>query len=83
MFRSYNYKDVLTRASITIQIIDDIALYKATIFSTNGNIFNINDTTSDITLMVKKGVEDITDRFTDIVWSRFHVNAGKYEEDLE
>ena len=26
--RSYSYKDVLTRASITIQIIDDTALYK-------------------------------------------------------
>ena len=83
MFKSYNYKDALTRASITIQIIDDTTLYKASIFSTNGNIFNINDTTSDISVVVRKGLEDITDTFTDIVWSRFHVNAGKYEEDLE
>ena len=36
MFRSYTYKDVLTRASTTLQIIDDTTLYKAQIFSSNG-----------------------------------------------
>lgn len=82
MFNSYNYKDVLTRASITIQIIDDTTLYKAMIFSSNGNIFNANEETSQLTLSVKKGLEDITDEFTDIVWSRFSQNAGQYEEDL-
>lgn len=82
MFNSYTYKDVLTRASTTIQIIDDTTLYKATIFSSNGNIFNVNDTTSQLTLSIKKGLEDITDQFTDIVWSRFSENAGQYEEDL-
>ena len=83
MFRSYTYKDVLTRASTTIQIIDDTTLYKAQIFSSNGNIFNINETTSQLTVSVRKGVEDITNQFTDIVWSRFHSNAGQYEEDLK
>lgn len=82
MFNSYTYKDVLTRASTTIQIIDDTTLYKATIFSSNGNIFNINETSSQLTLSIKKGVEDITDQFTDIVWSRFSEKAGQYEEDL-
>lgn len=82
MFNSYTYKDVLTRASTTIQIIDDTTLYKATIFSSNGNIFNVNDTTSQLTLSVKKGLEDITDQFTDIVWSRFSEKTGEYEEDL-
>lgn len=67
MFNSYNYKDVLTRASLTIQIIDDTTLYKASIFSANGNIFNINDKSSQISLLVQKGIEDITDQFTDIV----------------
>lgn len=83
MFRSYTYKDVLTRASMTIQIIDDTTLYKAQIFSSNGNIFNINEKTSELTLSVRKGLEDITDQFTDIVWSRFHSNAGQFEEDLK
>lgn len=83
MFRSYTYKDVLTRASTTIQIIDDTTLYKAQIFSSNGNIFNVNETTSQLTVSVRKGVEDITNQFTDIVWSRFHSNAGQYEEDLK
>ena len=38
--RSYTHKDVLTRASMTIQIIDDTVLYKAQLFSSNGNIFS-------------------------------------------
>lgn len=83
MFNSYNYKDVLTRASLTIQIIDDTTLYKASIFSANGNIFNINDKSSQISLLVQKGLEDITDQFTDIVWSRFNYKSNQYEEDLE
>ena len=83
MFRSYTYKDVLTRASTTLQIIDDTTLYKAQIFSSNGNIFNINEKSSDLTLSVRKGLEDITSQFTDIVWSRFHSKAGHYEEDLK
>ena len=43
---------VLTKASITIQIIEDVAIYKAQIFSSNGNIFGANDKTSEIHLVV-------------------------------
>lgn len=65
--RSYSHMDVLTKASITIQIIEDVAIYKAQIFSSNGNIFGTTDKTSDISLVVWKGLTDITDRFNDIV----------------
>ena len=75
--------DVLTKASITIQIIEDVAIYKAQIFSSNGNIFGTNDKTSDIHLVVWKGLTDITAKFTDIVWRRFSVSSEQYEEDLE
>lgn len=74
--------DVLTKASITIQIIEDVAIYKAQIFSSNGNIFGTTDKTSDISLVVWKGLTDITDRFDDIVWRRFTVSEENYEEDL-
>ncbi len=80
--RSYNYKDVLTRASITIQIIDDTALYKAQLYSSNGNIFSQRDESSEIYVKVFKGVDDITAKFKDIVWKKFTANPENNEEDL-
>ena len=74
--------DVLTKASITIQIIEDVAIYKAQIFSSNGNIFGTSDKSSDINLIVWKGLTDITERFEDIVWRRFTSKETGYEEDL-
>lgn len=50
--RSYSLKDVLVRASFTIQIIEDVAIYKAQIFSSNGNIFGTNDKESELHLVV-------------------------------
>lgn len=80
--RSYSNMDVLTKASITIQIIEDVAIYKAQIFSSNGTVFGTTDKSSDIHLVVWKGLTDITDRFEDIVWRRFTANESDYEEDL-
>lgn len=59
--------DVIIKASITIQIIEDVAIYKAQIFSSNGNIFGTTDKSTDINLVVWKGFTDITNRFNDIV----------------
>lgn len=80
--RSYTHKDVLTRASMTIQIIDDTVLYKAQLYSSNGNIFGSRDETSDLFVRVYKGVDDITAKFTDIVWRRFTADSQNNEEDL-
>ena len=79
--RSYNYNDVLTRASITIQVIEDVALYKAQLFSSNGNIFSQRDESTDLHVRIFKGFEDISDRFNDIVWKRFTAESGNMEED--
>lgn len=73
--RSYTHKDVLTRASVSIQIIDDTALYKAQLFSSNGNIFSQRDKSTDLYVRVYKGLEDITTKFTDIVWKRFSTDT--------
>lgn len=73
--RSYGYKDVLSRASITLQIIEDVAIYQAKIFSSNGNIFSSNETSTELHLTVFKGLEDITDQFSDIEWKRFSKNS--------
>lgn len=80
--RSYNHNDVLTRASITIQIIEDVAIYKAQLFSSNGNIFGSSDKSSDISVRVFKGLDDITNKFSDIIWKRFTSTSGNIEEDL-
>lgn len=80
--RSYNHKDVLTRASITIQILEDVALYKAQLFSSNGNIFSSSDESSELYVRVYKGLDDITSKFTDIIWKRFTSNSDNIEEDL-
>lgn len=80
--RSYSQMDVLTKASITLQTIDEEFIHRAQIFSSNGNIFGVTDKTSQITLVVWKGSTDITDNFNDIVWKKFSINSGNYEEDL-
>lgn len=80
--RSYNHKDVLVRTSITIQIIDDIALYKAQLYSSNGNIFSQRDENTELSIRVFKGVNDITAKFDDIEWKRFSSNSNNNEEDL-
>ena len=80
--RSYNHKDVLTRASMTIQIIEDVALYKAQLFSSNGNIFSSTDKSSELYVRVYKGLDDVTVKFSDIVWKRFTANSENIEEDL-
>lgn len=66
----------LTNASYSIQIIDDVVLYTAELFSTNGNIFQSYDVSTDITVAVFKGVDDITSSFSDITWRKFNFNAG-------
>lgn len=80
---SYTYKNVITRSSITLQIIEDVAIYKAELFSSAGNIFQPTDKSTEITVRVFKGLVDITDTFTDIIWKRFTFDSDNIIEDLE
>lgn len=80
---SYTYKNIITRASLTLQLIEDVAIYKAELFSTAGNIFQPTDKQTDITVKVFKGLSDITDRFEDIIWRRFTFDVDNVIEDLE
>lgn len=73
---SYNLKDLICRGNITLEIVDDSALYKAELMSSIGNIFRNNDTETEITLSVFKGINDITHKFTDIEWKRFTFNSN-------
>ena len=58
---------------MTIQIIEDVALYKAQLFSSNGNIFSSTDKSSELYVRVYKGLDDVTVKFSDIVWKRFYI----------
>lgn len=78
---SYSYK-VITRASITLQLIEDVAIYQAELYSTAGNIFQSADRATDITVKVYKGLDDITERFTDIIWKRFSFISDDIIEDI-
>ena len=79
---SYNLKDLMCRGNITLEIVDDFALYKAELMSSIGNIFRNDDISTEITLSVYKGLENITHMFTDIEWKRFTFNSNG-EEDRE
>lgn len=77
---SYTLKDLVCRSNITIELVDDSVLYKAELMSSIGNIFRNNDSSTDITLVIFKGVEDITNRFSDIEWKRFTFNSNGQED---
>ncbi len=68
-------------ATITLYKINDIALYNAEIISTNGNIFHPYDIETTLILKVYKNIDDITNKFTDIVWSKHSINSNEIIED--
>ena len=73
--------NVAATASITIQLIKDYSMYSSEIISSNGTIFQSTDTSTTLTLRVYKGVEDITNKITDIVWSKFFFDDEELKED--
>jgi hypothetical protein len=73
--------NVAATASITIQLIKDYSMYNSEIISSNGTIFQSTDTDTTLTLRVYKGVEDITNKITDIEWKRFYFSGDELRED--
>lgn len=76
MFLSYNLKDLICRGALTLEVVDDLVLYKAELMSSIGNIFRNNDLSTDITVVVYKGLDNITNKFTDIEWKRFTFDSN-------
>ena len=60
-----SYK-ALTRANITLQTIEDIAIYDCEIFSSNGNILQPYDLQTTLTGVVYDNFKDITKEFDTI-----------------
>ncbi len=75
--------NVAATASITIQLIKDYSMYTSEIISSNGTIFQSTDTSTTLTLRVYKGIEDITNKITDIRWSKFYFDDDELKEDYE
>ena len=74
-------ENIAATASITIQLIKDYSMYTSEIISSNGTIFQSTDTSTTLTLKIYKGIEDITNKITDIEWSRFYFNNDELVED--
>lgn len=74
-------ENVAATASITIQLIKDYSMYSSEIISSNGTIFQNTDTDTTLTFKVYKGVEDITNKITDVVWSKFYFDNDELKED--
>jgi hypothetical protein len=77
-----NLENIAATASITIQLIKDYSMYESEIISSNGTIFQSTDTDTTLTLRIFKGVEDITNKITDIEWSKFYFDREELKEDV-
>ena len=73
--------NVAATASITIQLIKDYSMYTSEIISSNGTLFQSTDTDTTLTLRIYKGVEDITNKITDIIWTKFYFDNDELKED--
>lgn len=62
----------LARASVNIEIIEDIEQYEALIISTNGVILQPYDTSTTLIGTVLKNKVDITNRIEDVRWTKWN-----------
>ena len=76
-----NLENIAASAAITIQLIKDYSMYDSEIISSNGTIFQSVDTSTTLTLKVYKGIEDISNRISDIEWSKFYFQNDEIIED--
>ena len=78
-----NLENIAATASITLQLIKDYSMYDSEIISSNGTIFQSTDTDTVLSLRIFKGIEEITYKITDIIWSKFYFKDDELEEDYE
>ena len=62
--------NALSRASVVIQLQQDVEQYEATVVSTNGVILQPYDTSTTLIGSVLKNKEDITEKIKDIRWTK-------------
>lgn len=64
--------EALSRASVVIELIEDVEQYEAVVVSTNGAILQPYDTSTTLIGTVLKNKIDITDRIKDIRWTKWN-----------
>ena len=72
--------NALSRASVVIQLQQDVEQYEATVVSTNGVILQPYDTSTTLIGSVLKNKEDITDKIKDIRWTKWNPSADNLIE---
>ena len=77
-----SYK-ALTRASITLQLIDDIGLYDSEIFSSNGLLLQPYDQSTTLTGIIYKNNKDITSEIEDVRWTIWSPDTSDYTTNEE
>jgi hypothetical protein len=68
-------------ATITLQKIEEIAIYQSEIISSNGNIFKPYDIKTNLTFNIYHEFKNVSSQFTDIEWTRFSFDVDKVIED--
>ena len=64
--------EALSRASVIIEVIEDVEQYEATLVSTNGVILQPYDTSTTLIGSVLKNKIDVTNKIKDLRWSKWN-----------
>ena len=64
--------EALSRASVVIEVIEDVEQYEATLVSTNGVILQPYDTSTTLVGSVLKNKIDVTNKIKDLRWSKWN-----------
>lgn len=82
---SYNNNSyvVISKDFITIQAVDDVAIYQAELSSSAGDLITPGVYSTNIRLVVYNNFQDITDNFKDIVWKKFVYEGNNIVEEKD
>lgn len=67
--------NALTRASVIIEVLEDVEKYEAVVVSTNGSILQPYDKNTTLVGTVLKNNTDITNRITNVRWTKWNPTA--------
>lgn len=74
--------NTITTAAITLQLVEDIAIYDGQLTSSRGNLLQFQDSSTDLSFSVYKGMIDIINTVDEIEWKRFSFDSNNIMEDL-
>lgn len=72
--------EALTRASIVIELIEDVDKYEAVVVSTNGTMLQPYDTSTTLIGTVLKNNVDITNKIKNVKWTKWNPSSDNISE---